>query len=138
MRDNTEISMSKITIKFKRTISGDIPSYGTKFNRLLDDLVGGADKWDTTSSHGLATIPNSTLRVERYETGPEIVDSVLPVAAAIITLLTPIVAAWFESTKRKKDEVRSIKVTACGKTIEITGYQDTDIQQLTAIMNSKC
>ncbi|MEZ4863676.1 MAG: hypothetical protein R3C14_20310 [Caldilineaceae bacterium] len=129
--------MSKIVIKFNRSISDDIPSYGAKFNQLLDDLVGGADRWDTTSSHGLSTVPNSTLNVQRYETGPEIVNSVLPVATAIITLITPIVIAWFEST-RKQNETRSVKVTACGKTIEITGYQDRDIQRLTAIMNSKC
>jgi hypothetical protein len=32
---------------------GIIPSYGTKFNQLLDKFVGGADEWDTKSSHGL-------------------------------------------------------------------------------------
>jgi len=89
----------QITIKFYRSNPDLIETYGPEFNRLLNKFVGGAKQWNTTSSHGIATINNGQVMVERFEDGPW-VEAASILILAITPLLTPLIRAWLNSKKK--------------------------------------
>jgi hypothetical protein len=103
--------MDTLTIKFYRSVAGDIPSYGTDFNRFLDNLVGGSDRWDTVNSHGTAPIPGTDVQVKRYETGPEIIQMALQYLPELVTALSGLMVAWCAYSKRKAAEERTVKLS---------------------------
>lgn len=130
--------MSEVTIKFNRSIANDIPSYGKEFNRLLNELIGGEEKWDKTDSHGIATIPGIGVRVQRYETGPEITEIIVPAFATVIAAVAPLIFKWLKPGKINDPHKIIFKCTKNEKTIEITVFKEEDIQQLVTSLRSLC
>jgi hypothetical protein len=77
--------MESLRIKFRRSDNYSLETYGEAVHRALNDLAGGKDKWDTTSSHGVAKLGRTKAEVERHEDGPEIMDfflTIFPITSA--------------------------------------------------------
>lgn len=124
--------MSKtIRIKFFRSQADSIARYGRTFNARLDALVGGAGNWNLTPGHGRAKIVNSRAWVERFETGPEITDLLLPQVAPLISALASLITAWFAGRPRGSKESREIEITIGTNTYK---GRVRDAKQLRAIV----
>jgi hypothetical protein len=103
--------MEILRIKFRRSDDYSLESYGEAVHRAFDDLAGGKDKWDTTSSHGLAKLGRTKAEVERHEDGPEIVGLVLNHLPDYIGAITGLVALWWSRPRNKKKGSTSLSIS---------------------------
>lgn len=102
--------MQQLTVKLYRSIPGSIESYGKDFNQQLDNFVGGSEQWDNNNSHGIATVPHTTIRVQRYEFGPELLVTIIELLPPILAAIAELVKLWQEA-RNSQQETRSVTIT---------------------------
>ena len=128
--------MQTLDIKFYRSVPGDIASYGEEFNLALDQLVGGAQRWDTTSSHGIASISGTDVQVQRFETGPEIFALVVNQLPNYIPLLVGLINSWQKSRKKMTNEQRMVKLTVGDRTYEGPISGEDELKRIVAVLSA--
>lgn len=127
--------MQQLTIKLYRSVPGSIESYGENFNRQLDKFVGGSELWDNHNSHGIATVPSTTIRVQRYESGPELLITIIELLPPILAAILALIKLWQE-TRSDQLETRTITVTVgdCSYTGPIKSQ--TELQKIIDLLDS--
>ena len=128
--------MQTLDIKFYRSIPGDIPSYGEEFNQQLDQLVGGAERWDTTGSHGVAAIAGTDVRVQRFETGPEIFSLVVTQLSNYIPLLAGLIGKWLKPRKIAASEQRVVKLAVGDRVYEGPISGEEELKRIIAVLSA--
>lgn len=127
--------MQQLTIKLYRSVPGSIESYGEDFNRQLDKFVGGSDLWDNHNSHGIATVPNTTIRVQRYESGPELLITIIELLPSILATISALIKLWQEIRgDQRETRTVTIAVGACSYSGPIKSQ--TELQKIIDFLGS--
>lgn len=127
--------MKNVTIKFYRDTPDDIKSYGPLVSKRLDALVGGPDRWDMSRHHGVAKVPGTTMRVERHEDGPELLNLVVTQLPNYVSALAAVASAWLAYRAQKKTkEQRTVKVRIGTHSYEGPVKNAGDLRKIVAVL----
>ena len=127
--------MKTVYIKFHRTFPGDLKSYGPSVIKQLDQLAGGAGKWDMSQFHGIAKIPGTKIRIERHEDGPELVNFVVTQLPNYLSALGSLASAWiaYKALKAPKEQ-RTVKLRIGKNSFEGPIRNDRDLRNVVATL----
>lgn len=120
--------MKSLSIKFRRFDSFDLESYGPEVLSALDQMIGGADRWDLSVGHGAAKLGKSKAHVRRHEDGPEIIGLLIENLPAYLTALTGLIALWWSRPKKKKKDSTQIEINDGKLTINVPIGNDRDVK----------
>ncbi len=103
--------MKSISIKFWRSMPDSLESYGPVVIKRLDQLAGGAGKWNMSQYHGFVRIPGTKITIERHEDGPEILNLIVTQLPNYLTAFASIASAWFAYKALKgSNEQRTVRL----------------------------
>ena len=128
--------MGALNLSLKRNQSGTIDSYGSEFNSRLDQLVGGSTKWDTRTSHGVARLGRTKAKVERHETGPEILQLVTAQLPAYVSTICALIALWRSRPGSRKEAPNTIKIDLDGHKYEAPLNSGKDVQRAQQVLRA--
>jgi len=90
---------------------GTLESYGPVVINRLDQLAGGAGKWNMSQYHGFVRIPGTKITIERHEDGPEFLNVIVTQLPTYLSAIAGVASAWFAYKALKgSNEQRTVRL----------------------------